>query len=118
MDIDEIVSGFLLELRRGTINLSVLSKLRTSTYGYNLIGKLSECGISIEANTLYPMLRRLESQGLLESRWDTEGKKPRKYYQTSPKGIEVLGILRVQWKITVENLNNILEVPYGEERDN
>ncbi|MCL2421194.1 MAG: PadR family transcriptional regulator [Defluviitaleaceae bacterium] len=107
---EELVSSFLQEMRRGTIILCVLAKLRQSAYGYNLIGGLSETGIPIEANTLYPLLRRLESQGLLESTWNTtDGAKPRKYYATTDLGKEVLSELKKHWQQAVQNMNNILE---------
>ena len=67
MDKDDLVSGFLLELRRGMVILCVLAKLRRPAYGYQLITDLAETGLPVEANTLYPLLRRLEGQGLLES---------------------------------------------------
>ncbi len=109
MQKDEIVSGFILELRRGTVILCVLAKLNKPTYGYNLITELSETGIAVEANTLYPLLRRLESQGLLFSTWDTEGAKPRKYYNTTEFGKEVVVELKKHWQNTVHNMTMILE---------
>ena len=112
MEKEELVSGFLLELRRGTLILCVLAKLRDPTYGYNLIVRLSDTGIAIEANTLYPLLRRLESQGLLVSSWNTEGAKPRKYYAITDFGKEVLTELQKHWVNTVKNMNNILEDQY------
>ncbi len=106
---DEIISGFLLELRRGTLILGVLAKLDEPTYGYNLIAELANTGIAIEANTLYPLLRRLESQGLLVSAWNTDGAKPRKYYNTTEFGKEVLTELKNHWQTIVTDLNRILE---------
>ena len=107
---EELLSGFLQEIRRGTIILCVLAKLRQQAYGYNLIAELSETGIPIEANTLYPLLRRLESQGLLTSAWNTtDGAKPRKYYATTDLGIEILYELKKHWQKAVHNMNNILE---------
>jgi len=106
---DEIISGFLLELRRGTLILCVLARLGEPTYGYNLIAELADTGIAIEANTLYPLLRRLESQGLLVSAWNTDGAKPRKYYNTTDLGKEVLAELKLHWQDTVKDLNQILE---------
>ena len=109
MNKEELLSGFLQEMRRGTLILCVLAKIRQSAYGYNLIGELSETGIPIEANTLYPLLRRLESQGLLESTWNTtDGAKPRKYYATTPLGKAVLHELKTHWQETVGNMNNLL----------
>ena len=106
---EEIISGFLLELRRGTVILCVLSKLKEPTYGYSLIAELSGTGFSIEANTLYPLLRRLESQGLLESSWNTEGAKPRKYYVTTDFGKEVMTELVKRWHSTTQSIDKLLE---------
>ena len=107
-DRDEIVSGFLLELRRGTLILCVLAKLRQPAYGYSLIAELAGTGMAVEANTLYPLLRRLESQGLLESAWNTEGAKPRKYYAATAFGLEILSALRGHWQGAVEAMHTIL----------
>lgn len=104
----EIINGFISELRRGTIILCVLANLKEPTYGYGLIEKLSKTGISIEANTLYPLLRRLEGQELLASIWNTEGAKPRKYYELTDFGCDVLEDLKRQWGDTVENMKEIL----------
>ena len=109
MDKSELISGFLLELRRGTIVLCVLAKLREPAYGYSLITSLSETGISVEANTLYPLLRRLEGQGLLESSWSTEGTKPRKYYVITALGKEVLSVLERHWKTIAQSMEFFLE---------
>jgi DNA-binding PadR family transcriptional regulator len=107
---EELLAGFLQEMRRGTIIMCVLAKLRQSAYGYNLIAELAESGIPIEANTLYPLLRRLELQGLLESSWNTtDGAKPRKYYETTDLGKNVLAELKTHWQQAAQNLNNILE---------
>ena len=78
MNCDEIVSGLILEFRRGTLIMVVLAQLNKPMYGYSLVKELEGKGISIEGNTLYPLLRRLESQGLLKSEWETEATKPRK----------------------------------------
>ncbi|NTV78605.1 MAG: PadR family transcriptional regulator, partial [Clostridiales bacterium] len=72
MEKNDIISGMIMELRRGTIVLCVLSQLEKPMYGYSLVSALSDSGIAVEANTLYPLLRRLESQGMLESKWETE----------------------------------------------
>ena len=77
----DVMASLALELRRGTLVLSVLSQLRESRYGYALVQSLEKQGVEIDPNTLYPLLRRLEKQGLLQSRWETGGSKPRKYYQ-------------------------------------
>ena len=106
---NEVISGFLLELRRGLVILCVLAKLKEPKYGYSLIAELSETGFPIEANTLYPLLRRLESQGLLESSWNTEGAKPRKYYATTDFGKEVLKELAKHWQKTTQSMSTLME---------
>jgi len=105
-----LAENYLQEMRRGTIIICVLAKLRQSAYGYSLVAELASTGIPIEANTLYPLLRRLESQGLLESTWNTtDGAKPRKYYNTTQLGQEVLAELKKHWQETVQSMNKILE---------
>ena len=111
MDLDkkELISGFVLELRRGTVVLCVLAKLQAPTYGYNLIAELADSRVAIEANTLYPLLRRLEAQGLLESEWNTDGAKPRKYYVVTAFGNEVLAEMQAHWADNVRDIQKILE---------
>ncbi len=86
------------ELRRGTVVLACLMALRRPGYGYGLLDELAQAGVPVEANTLYPLLRRLESQGLLVSEWDTTEARPRKFYRTSPAGVEMAGALRTEWE--------------------
>lgn len=97
-----------LELRRGVVVLAVLSQMDTARYGYSLIQRLSEQGLDIEEGTLYPLMRRLEKQGLLESEWEVGEARPRKYYRISAAGRDVLTILRAEWAATVELMNRIL----------
>ena len=106
---EEILGGLVLELRRGTIVLSTLALLAKPVYGYSLVQELTQSGIPVEANTLYPLLRRLEKQGLLESRWETDGPKPRKYYAATAFGLEVLEALKGHWQAAAQNMNAILE---------
>ncbi len=109
MEYNEVVSGLLLEMRRGTIVLAALSQLDKPTYGYNLIQTLSDHGVPIEANTLYPLLRRLEAQGVLRSEWETGGSKPRKYYTLTDEGRKVYATLRERWQETARQINQLLE---------
>ena len=109
MNIEEIASGLKLELRRGTLILLVLGQLREPTYGYQLVKKLNDHHISIDANTLYPLMRRLEGQGLLQSQWDTNEAKPRKYYQITEGGLEVLEKTKQYWEEFSRNVNALLE---------
>ena len=90
-------SVHLQELRRGTVVLASLLVLRTPSYGYALLELLTQADIHVEANTLYPLLRRLETQGLLLSEWDTSEPRPRKYYRTTPAGEELAAALRADW---------------------
>ncbi len=109
MNIDETVSGLMQELRRGTLILMVLSQLQTPTYGYSLVKKFQEHQIPMDANTLYPLMRRLEGQGLLKSTWDTTETKPRKYYQITQAGREVLEKTKEQYRLFSANVENLLE---------
>lgn len=93
----EILSGLLQELRRGTIVMCVLSQLDEPRYGYLLVQRLNDAGMPTEAGTLYPLLRRLEKQGLLKSEWETGGPKPRKYYAITPEGAKIYQKLLLQW---------------------
>jgi DNA-binding PadR family transcriptional regulator len=85
------------ELRRGTVVLACLLMLRTPEYGYQLLEELQSAGIEVDANTLYPLLRRLEKQGFLRSEWNTDESRPRKYYATSADGREAAGRLAAEW---------------------
>ncbi len=91
------LDNILQELRRGTLVMVVLINLNKPEYGYSLVTKLQDAGIAIEQNTLYPLLRRLEKDGLLESSWDTSESRPRKYYVISDDGKEMLEIILKEW---------------------
>ncbi|MBP3040754.1 PadR family transcriptional regulator [Bacillaceae bacterium Marseille-Q3522] len=112
--VDEIINSLLQELRRGTIIIGALSQLSEPQYGYSLVTVLGEKGISIDANTLYPLLRRLEKQGLLESHWDTDKTRPRKYYQLSQTGKEVYVRLCQEWRKIVSSMETIVEIGGGD----
>ena len=92
-----IRAGHLQELRRGTVVLACLVALRTPGYGYALLGFLEIRGIAVDANTLYPLLRRLEKQGLLTSEWNTGEARPRKFYRTSSAGDALAHVLADDW---------------------
>lgn len=85
------------ELRRGTVVLACLAQLREPGYGYGLLETLERAGFDVEANTLYPLLRRLEKQGLLTSEWNTEESRPRKFYRTTADGEAALAALLREW---------------------
>lgn len=105
----ELLGNLLLELRRGTLILSVLSQLHEPRYGYALVQSLEEKGVNIETNTLYPLLRRLEKQGLLLSEWEMGDSKPRKYYQRTSQGDLIYQELKEQWKSLSANMEKLLE---------
>jgi len=97
------------ELRRGTQILEVLSQLGTMQYGYSLLQRLEDKHVPIEAGTLYPLLRRLESQGLLTSEWDTTESRPRKYYLLSEEGKVAYAELLKEWKAIVQEMDNLVK---------
>jgi DNA-binding PadR family transcriptional regulator len=108
LNIDDTVSGLKQELRRGTLILLVLSQLRDDMYGYSLVKQLNDHDIPMDANTLYPLLRRLEGQGLLVSRWDTAESKPRKYYKITEDGLAVLEKTTAYWRNFSTNVEELL----------
>ena len=109
MNLDGKIDNLILELRRGVIVLGVLSQLDEERYGYALINRLAEKGLEVDQGTLYPLLRRLESQGLLESNWRIETDRPRRYYVLSPGGRELLPLLRTEWAEIVSVMNKMLK---------
>ena len=107
-DKEEILSNLVPELKRGTLVLSVLSQLTEPVYGYSLVQDLASKGFEVEANTLYPLLRRLEKQGLVLSEWETTSNKPRKYYMRNVKGTLIYEELKIQWTEIVGKVNALL----------
>lgn len=103
-DGDAILATHLQELRRGTVVMAVLAVLQTPGYGYALLEELNGAGIEVEANTLYPLLRRLEKQGLLVAEWMTDEARPRKYYRASDEGRRALDVLTEEWRRVTEHL--------------
>lgn len=97
-----------LELRRGCLTLAVLAQLRTEHYGYTLRKDLAEHGLAIDESTLYPLLRRLESQGLLVSEWREEEKRNKRFYRLSPQGELLLGQLVNEWNSLNASINRIV----------
>lgn len=85
------------ELRRGALSVGVLAALRTERYGYTLRKALADEGLEIDEGTLYPLLRRLESQGLLVSAWREEDKRNKRFYRLSEDGAALLGQLIREW---------------------
>jgi PadR family transcriptional regulator len=95
---DELFENLRLELRRGCLILAVLAELRTEQYGYTLRKALQEHGMEIDESTLYPLLRRLETQGLLLSQWREEDKRNKRFYRLSPDGETMFERLTEEWQ--------------------
>ncbi len=104
-EFDELYGKVAQELRRGILVLATLSQLKEAMYGYALISSLADNGLEIEQGTLYPLLRRLESQELLKSEWNVDGSRPRRYYVISPTGLEMLAALTAEWR----NLTTVMD---------
>ena len=104
----ETVQNLINELRRGTLVLTVLSQLNEQQYGYSLKQRLADRGLEIEQGTLYPLLRRLEKQGLLDSEWSLETSRPRRYYVLNDAGRETLETLKREWSALSTVLERLL----------
>lgn len=105
---NDLFENTTLELRRGVIVLAVLSQLNEEQYGYSLLKLLSDQGLDVDQGTLYPLLRRLEAQGLLQSIWKLEEARPRRYYVISPEGKDLLPKLKSEWNNIVTMMNAML----------
>jgi PadR family transcriptional regulator PadR len=99
---------FRLELRRGSLTLAVLAQLRAEHYGYTLRKALADLGMEIDEGTLYPLLRRLESQELLTSEWREEGGRNKRFYKLSDAGRQMLKQLLAEWKGINQSLDRIV----------
>ena len=108
-DYSELYTNLSQELRRGILVLAVLSQLKEEKYGYALISSLAERGLEIDQGTLYPLLRRLESQGLLDSAWNVEGSRPRRYYVIGTAGLRVLEALSADWQSLIQVMEHLLD---------
>ena len=110
---ENVFENLRLELRRGCLTLAVLAQLRKEHYGYTLRKALVERGLAIEESTLYPLLRRLEMQGLLTSEWREEEKRNKRFYRLSAQGAATLEQLLAEWNGINESLHRILkdEIP-------
>lgn len=105
---NKLLNSAVQELRRGTLLLCVLSQLETPQYGYSLVQLLAYKDMIIDQNTLYPLLRRLESQGLLMSNWSIEESRPRKYYKISEEGRTFYNNLITEWNKNVKSTNKLI----------
>ena len=106
---DGLLENLRLELRRGCLVLAVLAELRTEQYGYTLRKGLADSGLAVDEGTLYPLLRRLETQGLLVSEWREEDKRNKRFYRISRDGKLVLKQLLIEWQGIGDSLDEILK---------
>jgi DNA-binding PadR family transcriptional regulator len=117
-DKEALYDKFLQELRRGILVLAVLSQLEEEQYGYSLKQSLQDKGLDINEGTLYPLLRRLEGQGLLESNWQViDDTRPRRYYQISPEGETIFANLTQEWQALVVVMNHLLGTTVGGKKE-
>jgi len=105
----QIFDSLRLELRRGCLIVAVLAQLRAEHYGYTLRKALADQGLAIEESTLYPLLRRLETQKLLTSQWREEDKRNKRFYKLSPEGETILTQLLAEWNSINQSVNTILQ---------
>jgi PadR family transcriptional regulator PadR len=104
-----VFDNLRLELRRGCLAVAVLAALRREQYGYTLRKSLEQCGLAVEESTLYPLLRRLESQGLLVSEWREEAKRNKRFYRLSEEGSKMLSQLLAEWRTLDASISRIEE---------
>ena len=106
---DDLFEKMRIELRRGSLVLAVLGALREERYGYTLRSSLEEAGLPIDEGALYPLLRRLETQGLLTSEWREEARRNKRFYKLSPIGVAVLASLLAEWNAISESILRLTE---------
>src|ERR1700756_4866166 len=105
---DTVFENLRLELRRGCLTLAVLSQLRSEHYGYTLRKALDELGLEIDEGPLYPLLRRLESQGLLQREWREENKRKKRFYRLNANGETVLARLLSEFRLINASIDRIV----------
>ena len=105
---DDVFENLRLELRRGCLTVAVLAQLKVEHYGYTLRKALADLGLAIDEGTLYPLLRRLETQGLLVSEWREEDKRNKRFYKLSPDGRQILKQLVAEWQHLYPSIDRIL----------
>jgi PadR family transcriptional regulator PadR len=109
IDGDPFLESLKLELRRGSLTLGVLARLREERYGYTLRQALAEDGLEMEESTLYPLLRRLEAKGMLVSEWREEDKRKKRFYRLSLQGEALLERLLEEWRAISRTLDKIID---------
>ena len=115
LEYESTLGALVSELRRGTLVLSVLSQLTERKYGYSLVQSLAEQGLDVDQSTLYPLMRRLEKQKLLDSDWTLEEARPRRYYVLSAMGTTLLKDLTKEWDKMVAVQDRLLGRPAKKE---
>ena len=105
----ELFDSLRMELRRGCLVLAVLAQLHEEHYGYTLRKSLAEAGLEIEESTLYPLLRRLETQGLLTSEWREEDRRKKRFYRLSPEGARIFRLLLAEWNRINDSITRIVQ---------
>jgi PadR family transcriptional regulator, regulatory protein PadR len=105
----ELIEGFEKELRRGSLVLIVLSLLKKPTHGYELLTRIEKARIEMDTDTLYPLLRRLEGQGLLNGKWDLATARPRKVYELTTLGEQLLTAMKKIWFQYGNNIERIID---------
>ncbi len=108
-DKKQVLDRILQETRKGNLTIAVMARLSESHYGYSLQKDLSDAGLEISQDSLYPLLRRLEDQGVLESQWKVDESRPRRYYQLSELGREIYGELVGQWMELTQIIRRITQ---------
>jgi DNA-binding PadR family transcriptional regulator len=97
------------EMRRGSLVLAVLALLPERKYGYELLKEMNDLGFNLSQDTLYPLLRRLDEQKLLESEWVVDGNRPRKYYSINIDGKTLLENLSKEWMSQSDRLREVIK---------
>jgi len=119
-DSDEIVANWESQLRKGVLELAILSYIRKNceqAYGYELIKKLKLEGIPVEGNTIYPIVRRLEKNGIIISKWTTDTNQPKKYFQITEMGDKVFDLIQSEWNDFFQKINHFIETGGLEQED-
>ncbi len=114
---ENLFENLRLELRRGCLTLAVLAQLRQEYYGYTLRKALAERGLDIDESTLYPLLRRLEVQGLLASEWREEEKRNKRFYRLSTDGEQMFSQLLEEWRAINASINATISMRAGGNED-
>lgn len=107
--LNDLIGGFERELRRGSLVLVVLILLQKPTHGYELLTRIEKNKVQMDTDTLYPLLRRLEGQGLLVGEWETSTARPRKIYVLTTLGKEALEEMKRVWEQYGKTIERIVD---------